>query len=41
MHEIRVLLITEVAGLRGSRLYVGSWSERVRDADRPVATGAG
>jgi len=32
------LLAMEVAGLQGSRLYVGSWSEWIR-GDRPVATG--
>ncbi len=30
----------EYAGLAGSRLYAGSWSEWVADASRPVATGA-
>lgn len=33
------LLAMEAAGLSGSRLYVGSWSEWIRDAARPVATG--
>lgn len=33
------LLAMEVAGLRGSRLYAGSWSEWVADSNRPVATG--
>ena len=33
------LLAMEVAGLHGSRLYVGSWSEWIRDSMRPVATG--
>lgn len=33
------LLAMEVAGLHGSRLYAGSWSEWVRDPARPVATG--
>jgi len=32
------LLAMEVAGLHGSRLYVGSWSEWIR-GDRPLATG--
>ncbi|MFC6671776.1 sulfurtransferase [Marinobacterium aestuariivivens] len=35
------LLSMEVAGLAGSRLYAGSWSEWIRDPARPVATGAG
>ncbi len=33
------LLAMEVAGLKGSRLYPGSWSEWVSDRRRPVATG--
>lgn len=32
------LLAMEVAGLTGSRLYVGSWSEWVADPLRPVGT---
>jgi thiosulfate/3-mercaptopyruvate sulfurtransferase len=32
------LLAMEVAGLAGSRLYPGSWSEWVADPSRPVAT---
>jgi len=35
-----VLLAMEHAGLRGGRLYPGSWSEWTRDPARPVATGA-
>jgi thiosulfate/3-mercaptopyruvate sulfurtransferase len=35
------LLAMEVAGLSGSRLYVGSWSEWIADPARPVAVGAG
>ncbi|HEX2667668.1 MAG TPA: sulfurtransferase [Gammaproteobacteria bacterium] len=31
------LLAMEVAGLKGGRLYAGSWSEWIRDAGRPVA----
>ncbi len=31
------LLAMELAGLAGSRLYVGSWSEWIRDAKRPLA----
>ncbi len=30
----------EAAGLEPGRLYVGSWSEWIRDPNRPVATGA-
>jgi thiosulfate/3-mercaptopyruvate sulfurtransferase len=33
-------LAMEIAGLAGSRLYAGSWSEWIRAPDRPVATGA-
>jgi thiosulfate/3-mercaptopyruvate sulfurtransferase len=33
------LLAMEAAGLKGSRLYAGSWSEWIRDPDRPIATG--
>ncbi|TXH69344.1 MAG: sulfurtransferase [Thiothrix sp.] len=33
------LLAMELAGLSGSRLYVGSWSEWIRDPKRPIATG--
>lgn len=33
------ILAMEAAGLGGSRLYVGSWSEWIRDPDRPVETG--
>ena len=34
------LFAMELAGLHGSRLYPGSWSEWVSDPSRPVATGA-
>lgn len=33
------LLAMEIAGLPGSKLYVGSWSEWCSDPSRPVATG--
>jgi thiosulfate/3-mercaptopyruvate sulfurtransferase len=33
------LLAMEIAGLRGARLYPGSWSEWSADASRPIATG--
>jgi thiosulfate/3-mercaptopyruvate sulfurtransferase len=33
------VLAMEVAGLPGSKLYVGSWSEWITDPSRPVATG--
>ncbi len=34
------LLAMEVAGLTGSRLYAGSWSEWIRDKNRRVVSGA-
>lgn len=34
------LLAMESAGLSGSKLYLGSWSEWIRQPNRPVATGA-
>ncbi|HYM36515.1 MAG TPA: rhodanese-like domain-containing protein, partial [Steroidobacteraceae bacterium] len=33
------VLAMEVAGLKGSKLYAGSWSEWIRDPKRPVAKG--
>lgn len=33
------LLAMEIAGLRGGKLYPGSWSEWITDPARPVATG--
>jgi len=33
------LLAMEIAGLPGSKLYVGSWSEWITDPARPIATG--
>jgi thiosulfate/3-mercaptopyruvate sulfurtransferase len=33
------LLAMEHAGLKGSKLYAGSWSEWIRNKNRPVATG--
>lgn len=34
------ILAMELAGLRGSRLYAGSWSEWCADPSRPIATGS-
>ncbi len=34
------LFAMELAGLEGSRIYVGSWSEWIRDPTRPVVKGA-
>jgi len=34
------LLAMERAGLRGARLYTGSWSGWISDPSRPIATGA-
>jgi thiosulfate/3-mercaptopyruvate sulfurtransferase len=35
------LLAMEVAGIKGAKLYAGSWSEWIRDPTRPVELGAG
>jgi thiosulfate/3-mercaptopyruvate sulfurtransferase len=32
------MLAMEIAGLRGSRLYAGSWSEWISDPTRPIIT---
>jgi thiosulfate/3-mercaptopyruvate sulfurtransferase len=32
------LLAMDIAGLKGARLYVGSWSEWIRDPAHPIAT---
>lgn len=34
------IVAMEIAGLTGSKLYAGSWSEWIRDPQRPIATGA-
>jgi len=34
-----LVLSAQIAGIEEPRLYVGSWSEWIRDARRPVATG--
>jgi thiosulfate/3-mercaptopyruvate sulfurtransferase len=34
------MLATEIAGLHGTRLYAGSWSEWIADPSRPIATGS-
>ena len=35
------LLSLEIAGLRGAKLYAGSWSEWIRNPTRPIARGTG
>jgi thiosulfate/3-mercaptopyruvate sulfurtransferase len=35
------LLAMEIAGLAGSLLYAGSWSEWIRSPERPIAVGSG
>ena len=32
-------LAMEIAGLTGSKVYIGSWSEWIRNPERPIATG--
>lgn len=34
------LLALEIAGVKGAKLYAGSWSDWVSDSQRPVATGS-
>jgi thiosulfate/3-mercaptopyruvate sulfurtransferase len=36
----QLLLAMDVAGLPGGKLYAGSWSEWIRDRERPIKTGA-
>lgn len=33
------LVAMEIAGLRGARLYAGSWSEWITDSSHTIATG--
>lgn len=37
----QTLVALEHAGLGGARLYPGSWSEWIRDPNRPVEIGSG
>ena len=32
------ILALEICGVKGVKLYVGSWSEWITDANRPVVT---
>jgi thiosulfate/3-mercaptopyruvate sulfurtransferase len=38
--SIHHLVAMELAGLTGARLYPGSWSEWIRDPNRPIANGS-
>ncbi len=38
--SIHHILAMEIAGLPGARLYAGSWSEWIRDPNRPIEQGA-
>jgi thiosulfate/3-mercaptopyruvate sulfurtransferase len=35
----QLLLALAAAGLPGGKLYAGSWSEWIRDPERPIRTG--
>ncbi|MEO8027440.1 MAG: rhodanese-like domain-containing protein, partial [Bryobacteraceae bacterium] len=35
------LLALELAGVKGAKLYAGSWSDWLSDPDRPIETGPG
>ena len=34
-----LLLAVNAAGMGEGRVYIGSWSEWIRDSERPIATG--